>query len=395
MLELLIETCRWIIIGIVSSYLIWPFFRRFHSSSKFVDEYNPQVTVIVAAHNEEKTIENCIRALLKNKYNKKEIIVVDDGSTDDTSKAVSKHSEVRLITIKRSGRSAAINCGLKHSSGEVALITDADSVMETDWIQKMVRHFADPEVGLVAGPTLGLQNKKPTLIQKFQYLYNYVIFNWFKICMDSINGLFISSGASTAIRRSLLSLSGYFNEGLSSFENIDITLRIIKKTGHKARFDSEAIVRSDEPKKTKAFFSRHRRWFNNLYKMILPHSDVLFNASCGTVGFITYPLFMLQTLGLVSASIPYITLIILSSILSQTLSGEIYFILYIIILFSLVFFILSLLALREVNELSREYVIMSLLWPSMALYYFFVTMSSMLKGLMRRKREAAFTPSRE
>src|SRR4029077_4010709 len=98
----------------------------------FDGSYRPSVSVVIAALNEEKVIARTIRAVLANHYEPLDIIVVDDGSKDDTSGAVAAafgdHPAVRLVRQENGGKSAALNHGIGLAGGEIIIALDADTI---------------------------------------------------------------------------------------------------------------------------------------------------------------------------------------------------------------------------------------------------------------------------
>ncbi|RJQ18490.1 MAG: glycosyltransferase family 2 protein [Nitrospiraceae bacterium] len=112
-------------------------------------------SVIIPAYNEEKGIVEVLDNLkfLDANY---EIIVVDDGSVDKTSEAVRKYANVRLITHSRnSGYGASLKTGIKHSSGDIIIITDADSTYPVERIPEFVSILADNDFDMVVGARTG------------------------------------------------------------------------------------------------------------------------------------------------------------------------------------------------------------------------------------------------
>jgi len=125
--------------------------------------YEPHVSIIIPALNEEKLIEKRIDNLLQLDYprDKYEIIVVDDGSSDNTYKIVERmlkkhktNSEPSLKLIKageRKGKAAAINLGKQHAQGDIILVTDANSLFSRNVLKEMMPYFYDPDIGAVGG----------------------------------------------------------------------------------------------------------------------------------------------------------------------------------------------------------------------------------------------------
>jgi glycosyltransferase involved in cell wall biosynthesis len=104
---------------------------------------DPRISVIVPAYNAENSIERCLRALQNQtvSHARYEILVVDDGSSDQTCAQVQAHASVRLLTQAHAGPAAARNLGVQKARGEVVLFTDADCEPTPDWIERMVGPF--------------------------------------------------------------------------------------------------------------------------------------------------------------------------------------------------------------------------------------------------------------
>ncbi len=135
----------------------------------------PLVSVLIPAYNEEKVIASSIRQILRSRYANLEVIVVDDGSVDATSAVVREHyahePRVRLITIPNGGKAHAVNTALHESHGAVVVALDADTQFEPDTIPRLVRWFADPKVGAVAGNAkVGNRINLITLWQALEYI---------------------------------------------------------------------------------------------------------------------------------------------------------------------------------------------------------------------------------
>jgi cellulose synthase/poly-beta-1,6-N-acetylglucosamine synthase-like glycosyltransferase len=115
----------------------------------------PYVSVIIAAYNEANNIGARLDNLLSLDYPRDllEVIVASDGSTDRTDAIVSSYSKrgVRLLTLPRQGKFAALNAAVEASTGEILVFSDANSIYAPDAIRELVKPFADPIVGGVAG----------------------------------------------------------------------------------------------------------------------------------------------------------------------------------------------------------------------------------------------------
>lgn len=118
-------------------------------------DITPPVSVVVAAHNEAACIAARLDNLLSLDYppEQLEVVVASDGSTDETDAIVARYAGrgVRLLALPRGGKVAALNQALLCTSGEIVAFTDANSHWEPDALRALVRPFADPDVGGVAG----------------------------------------------------------------------------------------------------------------------------------------------------------------------------------------------------------------------------------------------------
>ena len=120
------------------------------------DDITPRVSIIIAAYNEERDIAAKLKNTLALDYPRErmEIIVASDCSTDRTDEIVRSFSAQGVILYRqpeRFGKTVAQNRAVKASSGEILVFSDATTMYEPDAIRKIVRNFADPEVGCVAG----------------------------------------------------------------------------------------------------------------------------------------------------------------------------------------------------------------------------------------------------
>ena len=118
------------------------------------------ISIIIPAYNSEKTISKTIESLLKQNYSKKnyEIIIVDDGSIDNTQDTILKFKQVRLIKQNHKGPATARNLGARNAKGDILLFTDADCILDKNWIKEMVKPFTNPEIIGVSGTYKTLNN---------------------------------------------------------------------------------------------------------------------------------------------------------------------------------------------------------------------------------------------
>ncbi|HEY6332275.1 MAG TPA: glycosyltransferase, partial [Blastocatellia bacterium] len=124
--------------------------------AKYDPNYAPTVAVVIPAYNEAKVIVQTITSLLASDHPPNfEIVVVDDGSTDNTysrvREAFADEPRVRVFTKANGGKPTALNFGVSRTKAEILIALDADTIFARDTISKLVRHFADPKIGAIAG----------------------------------------------------------------------------------------------------------------------------------------------------------------------------------------------------------------------------------------------------
>ncbi len=145
---------------IVYVYVGYPivllFAARFRRPTHCDDAYEPTVSLIIAAYNEEKVIREKLDNALALDYpaNKLEIIVASDGCTDATDAIVRSYAERGVVLERvdpRGGKTRALNCVIPRTHGDILVLSDANTMYRPDAIRKLVRHFADSSVGAVSG----------------------------------------------------------------------------------------------------------------------------------------------------------------------------------------------------------------------------------------------------
>ena len=136
------------------------------------DENNeyPFVSVIVPVRNEEKNIENCLKALSKLDYPKDRYeIIVSDGCSTDGTQEIARRYGARVLHNEGRSRATGVNVGVEHSSGDYIAFTDADCVVDRSWLLNSLNYFEDDEVAGVGGP-----NIVPPTVSPFTRAIEYV-----------------------------------------------------------------------------------------------------------------------------------------------------------------------------------------------------------------------------
>jgi cellulose synthase/poly-beta-1,6-N-acetylglucosamine synthase-like glycosyltransferase len=168
------------------------------------DDITPRVSVIIAAYNEERDIEAKLKNTLALDYprDRMEIIVASDCSTDQTDEIVRGFSAQGVILRQqpeRFGKTVAQNRAVKTSSGEILVFSDATTMWEPDAVRKIVRSFADPEVGCVAGQLIYANASSSDVGEGCRSYWEYE--KLLKRCESQIGSLIGVSGCLYAVRR--------------------------------------------------------------------------------------------------------------------------------------------------------------------------------------------------
>ena len=257
--------------------------------TKYPEDFRPTLSIIVPAYNESKIIEKTIKGLLHMNYPVTEIIVVDDGSTDQTYERVIKifgnTPKVHAFHNINAGKAQALNFGIATSKGEIILAMDADTIIHPDAAALLVRHFADPRVGAVAGNAkVGNRVNLLTYWQALEYITSQ---NLDRQAFALLNSISVVPGAIGAWRRSLLlQLGGFNNDTLA--EDADMTLEILRN-GYRVEYESKAIAYTEAPDTVSGFLKQRFRWMYGTLQAAWKHRDTLFKPKYGALGLAAMP----------------------------------------------------------------------------------------------------------
>ncbi len=242
-----------IFLNFLSFLLIWQFvgypllmaFIALKSKPKEKDySFQPFVSIIVPAYNEETVIGERIKNLVELDYpkDKYEIIIVESGSTDNTYKIVKemiKHHKDSKPILKvvneeeRRGKASAINFGKKYAEGEIMLVTDANSIFDKNVLKVMMPHFKNPKVGAVGGKYIVANPKNPIAASESFYWDLEYIMRKGEVVVDSACTF---HGEINAWRKELVTA-----DTLMLAEDFDMCIQIRRK-GYKVEYEPEAMV---------------------------------------------------------------------------------------------------------------------------------------------------------
>mgnify|MGYP005842121503 CR=1 FL=1 len=348
-----IESINWLFIGyflVVNSIyivLVWvsffyirkqqKYFKVFDLEGLFQSDLYKSISILTPAYNEEVNIIDSVEALLQLQYPDFEVIVINDGSTDNTLGNLISHFELYpahvpgdlaidhkpirnfyrshrydyLIVIdKENGQKAdALNAGINISTKELLCSIDADSILDPDVLKKMLRAFIENDKLIAAGGIVRIANgctienyivkevnvSKNYLarVQTIEYLRSFL---FGRVGWDYFNSLLIISGAFGVFdRKAVIEVNGYANDTVG--EDMELIVRLHrrfreKKRKYNIKFLPEPVCWTEVPENWNDLARQRNRWQRGLADSLWRHKKMLFNPSYGRLGLITMPYFV-------------------------------------------------------------------------------------------------------
>ena len=256
---------------------------------KLTKQYS--ISVLVPAHNEERTIEGTINAIYNIDYqNISEVIVINDGSTDNTleilKKIVSSHKykNFKVINKKNSGKADSLNKALKFCNGELVVVCDADSYPERDCFKKMVGFFDDASVG--AATPACIPRNRATFLERLQ-LIEYKVIAFTRKLLEYIEGIYVVPGTAGMYRKKALEDIGGFDTS-NITEDIEATWHLVNN-GWKVRMCLDANVATEVPNKIGPWYRQRRRWALGGIQCVMKYKNTFMRR--GMLGAFIMPFF--------------------------------------------------------------------------------------------------------
>ncbi|MCC6771363.1 MAG: glycosyltransferase [Gemmatimonadaceae bacterium] len=250
--------------------------------------YRPPVSVLVPAYNEGEIIARTIRSVLAQQYPSLELLIIDDGSTDDTSdhaRHASSDARLRVLRQPNGGKAAALNYGIAEAQGDVIVVIDADTLLDPDAILHLVRPLADVRVGAVAGNAK--VGNRVNLVTRWQAVEYVTSQNLDRRAFVTLNCITVVPGAIGAWRRSAIQAVGGFQRDTMA-EDQDLTLTLLRH-GHRIALADRAIARTEAPETLGALLTQRFRWSFGTLQCAWKHRDALLRRDAGALGMIGLP----------------------------------------------------------------------------------------------------------
>ena len=239
-------------------------------------EYLPRVAVLIPAYNEETVIVRTIRSVLKSDYTNIRVIVIDDGSKDNTFdvarqayQAEIASGRLTVLTKPNAGKAEALNFALRQLEEEIYVGIDADTVIAPDAISRLICHFADPKVGAVAGNAkVGNRVNLWTRWQALEYITSQ---NFERRALDLFNIVTVVPGAIGAWRTASVLTGGCYPINTVA-EDADLTMNLLEQ-GYKVIYEDRALAFTEAPINAKGLMRQRFRWSFGTLQAVFKHKQ--------------------------------------------------------------------------------------------------------------------------
>jgi cellulose synthase/poly-beta-1,6-N-acetylglucosamine synthase-like glycosyltransferase len=305
----------------------------------FRSPLTPGVSVLVPAFNEETVIVESVRSLLALRYARHEVVVVNDGSSDGTVRALTEafdlvpvrkairdaiptkairaayvsrnHPNLLVVDKENGGRSDALNAGVNTARHPYVCVIDADSLLEEDALLKVAKPILDdPELLVATGGTIRIANgctidhgrvvevrlpkSRLATVQVLEYFRAFLVA---RVGWSRMNALGIISGAFGLFHRSVLeAVGGYWTQTVG--EDFELTLRLhryLRERGEPYRiaFVSDPVCWTEAPAEFGTLGRQRRRWQRGLWEGLRRHARLIGRPRYGILGLVAMPYFVL------------------------------------------------------------------------------------------------------
>jgi cellulose synthase/poly-beta-1,6-N-acetylglucosamine synthase-like glycosyltransferase len=328
--------------------LSWIAIKKYYNKKYFLlkdvlikSNHTKGVSILAPAFNEANTIEYNVKSLLSQEYPKFEVVVINDGSTDETLEIlINKFSLIQvdffyqekiitqkirghykstnplysklLVVDKLNGKSKAdaTNAGINSAKHSLFICTDVDCILRKDTISMLAKPFIENTKKVIAtGAAIRISNScefKDGMLYKSHYPDNFFArfqeleyirsFLFGRMAWSNINGLLlVSGGLGMFDKETVIEAGGYWHQSLG--EDIELITRI-RKLMHKKKeafliiYIPESLCWTEVPNTLEMFLRQRVRWARGLVQTLYLHKSVFFNPKYGKTGLLVFPYFV-------------------------------------------------------------------------------------------------------
>ena len=322
--------------------------------------YQPPVSILIPAFNEERSINSTIHSLLQLDYPEFEVVIVNDGSTDATLSLVirefslvefpeayrqriptekiraiyasTRYPNVRLVDKDNGGKADALNAGINGARYPLFCSIDADCILHPASLERVVRPFLEDSSTVASGGVVRVLNgctvkdgflEKVELPQKFLPMFQNVeylrAFLFGRMGWSPSNALLVISGAFGVFRKErVVAIGGYRTDTVG--EDMDLVVRLHRQLREEQRsyritFVPDPICWTEVPSDLKSLKNQRMRWQRGLAESLVPNVGLLFNRRGGAAGWLAFPFMILfELLGPIIEILGYVGMIVLWSL---------------------------------------------------------------------------------
>jgi len=350
----------YLFLNYVSAYQIVRYMREYRANylPAGLREYQPPVSIILPAYNEETSVVSSVRSLLKTSYPEFEIVVVNDGSSDRTRDALieafglvkvpeayrtrlqtepvhgvyasARCPQVRMVDKANGGKADAINAGINCVRYPLFCVVDADSILQPESLSRVVRPFLEDSRVVASGGVvrvlngctvregmldkIGLPNSWLPSFQLVEYLRAFL---FGRMGWSPMNALLIISGAfGVFYKERVIAIGGYRTDTVG--EDMDLVIRLHRnlreeKRDYRIVFVPDPVCWTEAPTDLSSLRNQRMRWQRGLAESLWTNIGMLFNRRSGAAGWVAFP-FMLffEFLGPIIEVVGYVSMIVLA-----------------------------------------------------------------------------------
>jgi peptidoglycan-N-acetylglucosamine deacetylase len=252
---------------------------RFRTRKNYATpDYMPRVAVLIPAYNEEKVIVRTIRSVMMSNYKNIRIIVIDDGSKDRTYDVAREaypadiaSGRLVVLTKPNAGKAEALNFALEHFEEDIYVGIDADTVIAHDAITRLVPHFANPQIGAVAGNAkVGNRVNLWTRWQALEYITSQ---NFERRALDLFDVVMVVPGAIGAWRTAPVKGGGGYHSNTVA-EDADLTMNLLEQ-GYSVIYEDQALAFTEAPVNADGLIRQRFRWSFGILQAIWKHRGAI------------------------------------------------------------------------------------------------------------------------